>query len=343
MKKLFFTVVFLYSLLSTFTGLFACSCIFLNTSNRSGCESPPENPKWKSIYASITVSSAGVGYANSGMNEKGLAIGHMGLGESVYPVKDDRPVISETQWIQYMLDNCANTNEVIEAAKKIRITQTTPCGNHYFVCDSKGNAAIIEFLKGQMVIHTNIDMPYMLLCNDTYEKSMNDIKKFKGLGGDQPVLDRLVRIDENAVANVMAIGCTKINQFYEKKSDNIIQDAFVIHSAMSAPDDTSQYAIKTQYTTVFDVTNLKLYFRTKENKTIREVDFNMFEDNCSVKAKLLDIRTNGTGILNNLFIDFSIQENRKVIDRALSMEPYKPSEEMLNLIQLYPDSFECEK
>lgn len=367
MKKLIFTSVFLF-LTSSFTVLFACSCIYLHTSHqtifgrnhddgnpnsviifnpknliKSGVPLPGEIiPRWKSMYSSITVSSPGVGYANSGMNEKGLAIGHMGLGESVYPAKDDRPIITDTQWIQYMLDNCANTNEVIELAKKVRIIQTTTCGNHYFVCDSKGNAAIIEFLKGEMIVHTNQDMPYKLLCNDTYEKSMNDVKKFRGLGGNQPVLDRLDSINENSVSKVMAIGCTKINQFYEKESPDIIQDAFDIHTAMSVPESISNN-LKTQYTTVFDVENLKLYFRTRENQNILEVDLKMFEDNCSIKAKLLDIRTAGTGLANNLFVDFSVQENRKAIDRVLSMEENKPTEEMLNYYQLYPDSFECDE
>jgi penicillin V acylase-like amidase (Ntn superfamily) len=278
------------------------------------------------------------------MNEKGLAIGHMSLSETVYPEKDDKPVISDTQWILYMLDMCANTSEVIEEAKKIRIIQTTSSGTHYFVGDSEGNAAIIEFIKGQMVVHTNSDMPYMLLCNDTYEKSMKDIIKFRGMGGDQPVLDRTsVLRDENAVANAMAIGCTKIKQFYERKSNDIIQDAFSIHSAMTTPPPNSKYDSETQYTTVFDLTNLKLYFRTKANQTIREVDFKLFENNCSVKAKLLDIRTTGTGIINNLFIDFSVQENRKAIDLALSTESSKPSEQMLEIFAHYPDSFECEK
>ena len=279
MKKIFFTSIFLFGLLAPFSYLFACSCIYLHTSNqivfgrnhdyinpnstiifspknllKSGIPFPGENiPRWQSKYSSITISIIGIGFANSGMNEKGLAIGHMGLSETVYPEKDDRPIISDTQWIIYMLDNCANTNEVIEEAKKIRIIKTASAGNHYFVCDSEGNAAIIEFLKGQMVVHTNKDMPYMVCCNDTYEKSMNDIKKFRGFGGDQLVLERLNRIDENAVPNVMAIGCTKIKQFYEKESNNIIQDAFNIHTDMSAPYDTSKYSINTQYTTVFDV------------------------------------------------------------------------------------------
>ena len=179
----------------------------------------------------------------------------------------------------------------------------------------------------------------MLLCNDTYEKSMKDIKNYAGLGGNKVVPERANEVDE-----VMAIGCNKISQFYKKDSKNVIQDAFDIQYAMRAPDSTKQYKeYGTQYSTIFDITNMKLYFRTKANQAIREIDFNSFKADCSVKAKLLDIQTTGTGNVNNLFVNYSIAENRKAIDRAVSMEPYKPSLEMLDFMQNYADSFGCEK
>jgi choloylglycine hydrolase len=237
-----------------------------------------------------------------------------------------------------MLDLCANTNEVLEEAKKIRVSKEMATGQHYFIGDSEGNAAIIEFLNGQMIVHSNKDMPYMLLSNDPFEKSMKDIRNFSGLGGNKVIPERASEVDE-----VMALGCTKINQFYKNDSRNIIQNAFDIQYAMRAPDSTRQYKnYGTQYSAIFDITNLKLYFRTKENQTIREVDFNSFKDNCYIKAKLLDIRTSGTGNVTDLFVNYSIAENRKAIDHAVSMEPDKPSVEMLDFMQTYADSFSCE-
>ena len=369
MKKLIYISVFLFSLSGTFSGLFACSCIYLRTSNhiifgrnhdyynpnsliiynpknifKSGIPFPGENiPKWKSVYSSITISLLGVGYANSGMNEKGLTIGYMTL-TSVYPAKDDRPEISDTQWIQYMLDKCANTNEVIEEAKKIRITKGGGSCTHYFVGDAEGNATTIEFINGQMVVHTNKDMPYMLLSNDTYEKSMNDIKSYIGFGGDKIIPERAIKYDELFPTEVMAIGCSKMNQFYKKESKNIIQDAFDIQYAMRGPDTTYQnMEACTQYSVIFDITNMKIYFRTKANQTIREIDFKSFKDDCSVKAKMLDIQTTGIGNVNNLFVDYSTDENRKAIDRSFSREPYKIPKEMVDFNQQYIDSFGCEK
>ena len=370
MKNIILSIILLMGLNTVIYS--QCSCLSLRTSNqivfgrnhdyynpyavivfnpknqlKVGVPLPGEHiVGWKAIYSSITISSIGVGFANSGMNEKGLAMGHMGLNDCVYPDKDDRPIIVPTQWIQYMLDKCATTNEVILEAKKIRITSKTGKGEHFYICDKDGNTAIIEFLKGQMVVYTNKDMPYTLLCNDTYEKSMNDIKKYKGLGGDKNVLNRIETLNENCIADVMAIGCTKINQFHKKNSDNIIKDAFDIHYAMSFPGNinTSQYQnTVTQYTTVFDITNLKLYFRTNSNPTIREISIKDFEDNCSTKAKLLDIQTLSDGIVNKSFVDYSIQENAICIYKFYENETNKIPKEEIEFMSFYPEMFQCEK
>jgi penicillin V acylase-like amidase (Ntn superfamily) len=354
--------------------IYPCSCFSLHTSNQIvfGRKHDSYNPYgvivynpknqlkvgmplpgehivgWKSIYSSITISSIGVGHANSGMNERGLAIGHMGLMESIYPGKDDRPIILPSQWIQYMLDKCSNTNEVIVEAKKIRITDKMGYGygEHYYVCDKEGNAAIIEFLKGQMIVYTSKDMPFTLLSNETYEKSMNDIKKYKGLGGNKNVLDKVTTRDENSVAEAMAIGCTKINQFYKKEDKNIIQYAFDIHNAMRIPtfDTLPKYQNgDTQYATVFDITNLKLYFRTKSNPSIREINFKDVENNCSTKAKLLEIQTSAEGIVNKSFVDYSIVENSKCIYKFYENEINKMPKEIVEFMSFYPELFECEK
>lgn len=367
MKKILLSILILIGLN---VDSYPCSCFSLHTSNqivfgrkhdyynpygviiynpknqlKVGVPLPGEHiVGWKSIYSSITISSIGVGFANSGMNEKGLAMGHMGLKESIYPDKDDRPIIVPAQWIQYMLDKCANTNEVIQEAKKIRITDKIEMGSHYYICDRNGNVAIIEFLKGQMVVYTNNDMPYMLLCNETYEKSMNDIKQYKGLGGDKNVLDKVSILGENAVAEAMAIGCTKINQFYKNESKNIIQDAFDIHYSMRFPVDTPRFQnCEIQYATVFDITNLKLYFRTKSNSNIREINFKDFEDNCSTKAKLLDIQTPAEGIVNKSFVDYSMQENSRCIYKFYENESNKMPKEEMEFLSFYPELFQCEK
>lgn len=66
---------------------------------------PLENPaKWVSKFGSITFNQVGRDLPYGGMNEKGLAVEQMTLGQTEYPRKDSRQSISACQWIQYQLD-----------------------------------------------------------------------------------------------------------------------------------------------------------------------------------------------------------------------------------------------
>jgi penicillin V acylase-like amidase (Ntn superfamily) len=317
------------------------SVIVYNPKNQFKTAMPYDGEKvvqWKSLYSSITVSAIGFGLANSGMNEKGLAIGHMALDETQYPQKDERPVMSSSQWILYMLDVCSNTEEVIKEADKIRISNESS-KQHYFICDKNGDVAIIEFLKGKMVLYRSNNIPYHILSNDNQAQSMDEIKKFTGFGGDKTIPDRAQVTDE-----LMTIGCNKLNQFYEKECHDIIKDAFDVLNSIRSPDSTPRFKeYGTQYSLVFDLTNMKLYFRTKTNQNIREIDFNSFDDDCIVKVKLLGIQTTGVGNVNNLFVDYTVEENRKHITDFYEKEFNKLSSEDLDWLLKYPDSFKCEK
>lgn len=68
---------------------------------------------WTSKYASVTFNQFGQEKPFGGMNEAGLVVEQMMLGETEYPAPDGRPVIELLQWIQYQLDCCRSTAEVI--------------------------------------------------------------------------------------------------------------------------------------------------------------------------------------------------------------------------------------
>lgn len=134
-------------------------------------------------------------------------------------------------------------------------------------------------------------------------------------------------------------------EFFNAASEGI-QDAFDIHYNMRVPDNTNtpQYQnCETQYSTVFDITNLKLYFSTKSNTKIREINFRDFEDNCSTKAKLLDIQTPSEGIVNKSFVNYSMQENSKCIFKFYEKEEKKMAKEEMEFLSFYPEFFECDK
>ncbi|GBF75618.1 hypothetical protein PA598K_04037 [Paenibacillus sp. 598K] len=123
---------------------------------------PPEKPlAWISVYGSVTVSQNGKEFPNGGMNEAGLVVEQTTLWQTEYPALDDRPVVGELQWIQYFLDTCGSVQEVLAQAPSLRIGQSTS-QLHYLIVDRTGERAIIEFLKGEMILHSEaLSLPAM--------------------------------------------------------------------------------------------------------------------------------------------------------------------------------------
>ncbi|MBD0332992.1 MAG: linear amide C-N hydrolase, partial [Chitinophagaceae bacterium] len=104
---------------------------------------------WTARYGSVTFNQFGKEFPQGGMNEQGLVVELMWLDGTQYPETDQRTGLSELQWIQYALDNCATVAEVIGTDKQIRIEKTS-APLHFLVADASGNAATIEFLNGQI-------------------------------------------------------------------------------------------------------------------------------------------------------------------------------------------------
>ena len=55
------------------------------------------------------------------MNEAGLTVSEMGLGESVFSFADSLPTMLSHLWIQYQLDNYATVEEVLDHLQNINI------------------------------------------------------------------------------------------------------------------------------------------------------------------------------------------------------------------------------
>jgi len=77
--------------------------------------------EWTAKYGSVTFSLLGRNLPDGGMNEAGLTVSEMGLGESVFPFSDSLPAMINHLWLQYQLDNYATVAEVLEHLQDINI------------------------------------------------------------------------------------------------------------------------------------------------------------------------------------------------------------------------------
>lgn len=147
--------------------------------------------KWVSKYGAVYAVGYNAG-VTEGMNEKGLAVNGLFCRSTIYNTpeaeKADIPQMSLAVIVEWMLDNCATTQEVVDMVRstEFKIVGATFDGGtvstlHWGVTDAEGNTAILEFQKGILNIYET-DVP--VLTNDPAWPDMLAINKYwEGIGG----------------------------------------------------------------------------------------------------------------------------------------------------------------
>ena len=302
-----------------------------------GVEQPAS---WTSKYGSITFNQMGRENPTGGMNETGLVVELMALPTTKYPTPDSRPSMMMGQWIQYQLDNFSTVEKVIASDSQLRIVKPSPrsLGVHFLVSDHIGNCTVIEFLGGKMVYYTKETMPVKALTNNKYAKS---IKFWKN--GKLPKYDFARSVHRFvSVANML-------KNYDPKTSKPIVDYAFdilknVANGGIDGVPVRSNMA--TQWSIVYDINNLRIYFRTFANQNIRYINLKSFDFSCKTPVKVLDIQTDLSGNVTKNFIDYTQQINRKLVGNSfkkMSVHPEIPEipEEALDAISRYPETTIC--
>ncbi|MFT3680449.1 MAG: linear amide C-N hydrolase [Ferruginibacter sp.] len=259
---------------------------------------------WISKYGSITFNQYGKEFPTGGMNEKGLVVELMWLNGSVYPAADKRPALNLLQWIQYQLDNNATVEEIIKTDKKIRIAiDNPPC--HFLVADVFGNAATIEFINGKLVVHTGKDLRFPVLTNNTYKESVRAADSVAVTKGSDFAF-------EDYSLQRFATACTMVNDFQQSKINKpVITYAFDILKKVEAP----RY---TKWSIVYDMKNLKVYFKTDSHPDIKSFSFSAFDLTCSSAAMAVNMNQKGKADISASFKPFTSDLNRSIIEKAAS-------------------------
>ena len=278
---------------------------------------------WTSRYGSITFNTFGRELAGGGINEAGLVIHGLALFTSKFPPPDSRLCILEGQWIQYQLDNFDKVEQVINSDSKIRILQPPPSiiTLHFFICDNTGNCGVIEFIDGKMLYYTKETMPVKVLSNDPYNECSASLNIYKSWGGDLDVpqsgsaYDRFVRAADMA-------------KHYDPKTP-IVDSAFNILANLA-------WGTPTQRSIVYDVKNLKIYFRTLENKEIRYFNLSSFDFSCKTPVTHLAITSPLSGDVTNKFTEYNCQKYGDYIKNTLNIPG-----EIQEAIVRYPESTKC--
>lgn len=280
---------------------------------------------WVSAYGSITFNQWGKEFPMGGMNERGLVVELMWLSETQYPKPDTRPAVGCLQWIQYQLDRSATIDEVIATDAVLRIASTGTAPLHYLIADASGNAAVIEFLNGRMVVHKDADLPAAALTNSIYEESLVKTARNTAPSFADGSLERF------------ATACSMVSRFEKEDSKVPVVDyAFDILHTVAQPH--------TQWSIVYDLKNKKIHFRSNDFRQVKVVEFSAFDFSCNTKSEMFPINQKLYGNVSDLFQPFTAVANRTVLEKTVreSYSEWRLSESGKETILEYEGKIKCE-
>jgi choloylglycine hydrolase len=282
---------------------------------------------YKSRYAFVGANALGLPDILDGLNEQGLSVGlfyfpNYAKYAEATPENASR-ALAPQEFGTWVLANFATVDEVREAVKNIVLVPTpvpglgsaagAVAGAHFFIQDRSGKSLVVEPVDGTLKVH---DAPLGVMTNaPTYDWHMTNLANYVnlsakdidtaklgadtllafgsgagmlGLPGDFTPPSRFVRAAmfsqtaaPNATAQEAVLAAFHIlNQFDIPKGS-------VVNSAVGAPVDEI-----TEWTSVADLKNLRWYFRTATDQSIRMVDLKQAV--AAAKGKVVTIEMEGT-------------------------------------------------
>lgn len=278
--------------------------------------------EWVSKYGSITINNIGREFPARGMNEEGLVIGEMTLSETEFPMPDSRSPVANLQWVQYILDNCATIEAVIEANSKIRIAPDS-YPSHFLIADNSGNCITMEWLDGKLVYHKGKDLPVAVLTNSKYEES---VKYYN---------ERHFSLFNRNSSNNRFSRAAKMLKKYKASVDNPpLKYAFDILDSVASTDFT-------KWSLVFDIKNNIFYFRTHENRDNGFIDFKSADFSCETPVQTFNIQTKFKGNIGSQLVDYSYKDNYNLIKYVFSKILPDASESEYLMFADYPKTTQC--
>ncbi len=218
------------------------------------------------------------------MNERGLVLSTMRLTGTEPAAPDERPFLDwGPMWMQYILDTCATIQDVAAADSLVRIDYTV---DHYLVSDRSGNAAVVELIGGEMIIHSGDDLPVKVLTNSPYQTAVNTWLAYRGNCSALP--------DSEWRFCLVADWVSGFQPTTSEAAHSAVFNTLDLVAASHRP-----------WSIVFDTGQLRAYFRTDYHPEIRYVDLQQLDLRCQKPVLMLDIHEPLSGDLTSHLFDLS--------------------------------------
>nr|WP_321267693.1 linear amide C-N hydrolase [uncultured Sulfurimonas sp.] len=250
--------------------------------------------KWTSKYGSIVTSGYDAA-TDDGMNEMGLVANLLYLVESDYG-KSKNQTISIGALTQYVLDNFATVAEAVVSLKKAPFLQVVapdlPGGEkaslHLAISDASGDSAVVEFIKGEIVIHHS--KKYKTMTNSPiYDKQLAIASYWAKIDGTQMLPGTYSASDRFARASfyTKSIAPAKSEREAVSTAFSIIRNASV---PMGIKVENKPNIASTLWRTVSDQKRLRYYFDSATSPSVFWVDISKLDLKKGAKVKKLDLK-----------------------------------------------------
>ncbi|MFB9053947.1 linear amide C-N hydrolase [Formosa undariae] len=258
--------------------------------------------EWISKYGSLAVSSWDIS-TTDGMNEKGLVANMLWLVESEYPKFEkngNKKGIAISLWAQYVLDNFATVSEAVKALEKETfavVSDFIPGTDkfttvHLSISDATGDSAILEYIKGKLVIHH--DAAYNVMTNDpTFEAQLAISKYWENIPGKTFLPGSVTSADRFARASffIDAIPQTDNTRVAVASVFSVIRNVSVPYGfEIEGYPNLST----TRWRAVADQKNLVYYFETALTPNAFWVDLKKVDFSDKGYVRKLDLSNNKT-------------------------------------------------
>lgn len=162
--------------------------VFPQGMSKNGGVVNPAN--WISQYGSLVVTHFGMSnFSVEGLNTAGLGFQFLYLTATHYENRDGRPGVLNVSFGEYLLDNAATVADAILLMYQTQVVPQEIKGRvwplHLALEDASGDAAIVEFVGGQMNVYHGPE--FNILTNDPPLPQMPDLRDYQYFGGSLPL------------------------------------------------------------------------------------------------------------------------------------------------------------
>jgi penicillin V acylase-like amidase (Ntn superfamily) len=241
--------------------------------------------QWTSKFASTVLTAFDAG-AGDGMNEAGLSAHLLYLHGTEHAPADERPAVSNLWWAQYVLDNYATVAEALEGLKAVQIVSNKALGRewplHMAIEDASGDSAVLEFVKGKLVVHHGKDVTVMT-NEPTLDEQLANLKRYKLFGGnlampgDVDPASRFVR----AASYLKTLPKPENTHEAVSRLAGIARNVAVPFGAVDTSGTESVDVWPTRWGTVVDLTHKVYYVMPVNSPAVFWVDFGKLDDKSS--------------------------------------------------------------